>query len=158
MLDVAAKAGVSQATVSLVLNENRGVRLSVATRTRVLDAARELGYELVKRGPRRTSSDKTVIGMLVDEVSTDPWMALAFDGVREKAWEYGLTVTLAVTGGDPRDGSTGSGNDVPAAAVGCGLRHDPHPPDGAREAAVRPTDRPAELLRRRATPAVDRAG
>ncbi len=101
MLDVAAKAGVSQATVSLVLNDNRGVRLSVTTRTRVLEAAHELGYELVKRGPRRTTSDKTVIGMLVDELSTDPWMALAFDGVREKAWEYGLTVTLAVTGGDP---------------------------------------------------------
>ena len=101
MLDVAAKAGVSQATVSLVLNDNRGVRLSVTTRTRVLEAAHELGYELVKRGPRRTTSDKSVIGMLVDELSTDPWMALAFDGVREKAWEYGLTVTLAVTGGDP---------------------------------------------------------
>ncbi len=101
MLDVAARAGVSQATVSLVLNDVQGVRLSTTTRTRVLAAAHELGYELVKRGPRRATSDKTVIGMVVDEISTDPWMALAFDGVREKAWEYGLTVTLAVTRGDP---------------------------------------------------------
>ncbi len=101
MLDVAAKAGVSQATVSLVLNESQGVRLSGATRARVLDAARELGYEHVRRGPRRASSDKTMICMLVDEMSTDPWMAMAFDGVRDKAWEYGLTVNLAVTRGDP---------------------------------------------------------
>ena len=66
----------------------------------MLEAARDLGYELVKRGPRQTTTDKTIIGFVVDEISTDPWMALAFDGVREKAWEYGLTVNLAVTRGD----------------------------------------------------------
>jgi LacI family transcriptional regulator len=100
MMDVAAKAGVSQATVSLVMNDSQGVRLSEATRRRVLEAAQELGYELVKRGPRQTTTDKTIIGFVVDEISTDPWMALAFDGVREKAWEFGLTVNLAVTRGD----------------------------------------------------------
>lgn len=100
MLDVAAKAGVSQATVSLVMNDSQGVRLSGATRARVLEAAQEIGYELVKRGPRRTAGDRSVIGLVVDEISTDPWMALGFDGVREKAWEYGLTVHLAVTRGD----------------------------------------------------------
>lgn len=100
MVDVAARAGVSQATVSLVMNDNQGVRLSEVTRKRVLEAAKELGYELVKRGPRQTTTDKTIIGFVVDEISTDPWMALAFDGVREKAWEYGLTVNLAVTRGD----------------------------------------------------------
>lgn len=100
MMDVAAKAGVSQATVSLVLNESQGVRLSEATRARVMEAARALGYELVKRGPRQTSNGKTIIGFLADEISTDPWMALAFDGAREKAWEFGLTVNLTVTRGD----------------------------------------------------------
>ncbi|MEO8242701.1 MAG: LacI family DNA-binding transcriptional regulator [bacterium] len=101
MMDVAAQAGVSQATVSLVLNDNSGARLSEVTRARVIEAARELGYELVKRGPRRPVVDKTVIGLVVDEISTDPWMALGFDGVREKAWEFGLTVNLTVTHGDP---------------------------------------------------------
>lgn len=105
MTEVAAKAGVSQATVSLVMNDRQGVRLSQATRQRVFAAARELGYELVKRGPRPASNDKTIIGFVVDEISTDPWMALAFDGAREKAWEFGLTVTLAVTrgGNDMKD-------------------------------------------------------
>lgn len=100
MMDVAAKAGVSQATVSLVMNDSQGVRLSDATRKRVLAAARELGYELIRRVPRQATTDKTAIGLVVDELSTDPWMALAFDGVREKAWEFGLTVHLGVTRGD----------------------------------------------------------
>ena len=100
MMDVAARAGVSQATVSLVMNGSQGVRLSEATRSRVLEAAQALGYELVRRGPRQTATDKTTIGFVVDEISTDPWMALAFDGMREKAWEFGLTVNLAVTRGD----------------------------------------------------------
>ena len=41
-----------------------------------------------------------MIAFVADEVATDPWMALAFDGVRDKALEYGLTACLAVTRGD----------------------------------------------------------
>ncbi|MEV6449121.1 LacI family DNA-binding transcriptional regulator [Amycolatopsis sp. NPDC051716] len=43
--DIARVAGVSQATVSVVLGGNRtGVRLAESTRLRVLEAARRLGY------------------------------------------------------------------------------------------------------------------
>ncbi|MFD3538250.1 LacI family DNA-binding transcriptional regulator [Streptomyces sp. NPDC058662] len=42
--DVARLAGVSRATVSFVLNDTQGHRVSAATRARVLDAARQLGY------------------------------------------------------------------------------------------------------------------
>lgn len=42
--DVARLAGVSRATVSFVLNDTPGHRVSESTRTRVLDAARQLGY------------------------------------------------------------------------------------------------------------------
>ncbi|EOD63688.1 LacI family DNA-binding transcriptional regulator [Amycolatopsis vancoresmycina] len=50
--DIARVAGVSQATVSVVLGGNRtGVRLAESTRLRVLETARRLGYAdpLVKR-------------------------------------------------------------------------------------------------------------
>jgi len=100
MMDVASRAGVSQATVSLVLNNIEGARLSDVTRAKVLDAARALGYQLVRRGPRYHNGDKTVIAFIVDEISTDPWMGIAFDGIREKAWEFGLTVNMVVTRGD----------------------------------------------------------
>src|SRR5579864_2114052 len=45
MTDVAAIAGVSQSSVSLVLNKMAGARISEATRARVLEAARSIGYE-----------------------------------------------------------------------------------------------------------------
>ena len=101
MTDIASLAGVSQTTVSLVLNDALGARLADQTRERVLDAAKALDYKLVKRGARKLSAtDATVIGFVVDEMSTDPWCAIALDGARDKAWEYGLTVRVAVTRGD----------------------------------------------------------
>ena len=40
------------------------------------------------------------LGFVVDELSTDPWCAIALDGAREKAWEHGFTISAAVTRGD----------------------------------------------------------
>ena len=42
--DVARRAGVSTATVSLVLSDRPGVRISDATRVRVREAAEELEF------------------------------------------------------------------------------------------------------------------
>jgi LacI family transcriptional regulator len=101
MTEVAAAAGVSQTTVSLVLNDALGARLSAKTRQRVLEAAKSLNYRLVKRGAARPSfTGASVIGFVVDELSTDPWCAAAMDGAREKAWEHGLTISAAVTRGN----------------------------------------------------------
>lgn len=99
MVDVANQARVSQTTVSLVLNHADGARLSAETRRRVMEAADRIGYRLVRRGPLSLSSP-TSIGFVCDEISTDPWTAIELDGVREKAWEHGLTVTTMVTRGD----------------------------------------------------------
>lgn len=101
MVDVAAAAGVSQTTVSLVLNNSLGARLSTTTRQRVREAARELGYALPRRGPTRPDPvGATTIGFVSDEISTDPWCAMQLDAVREKAWEHGLTVSAGVTHSD----------------------------------------------------------
>ena len=100
MMDVAARAGVSQATVSLVLNGSPGARLSDLTRKRVKKAADELGYKLVQRGHSRSEVEQGVICFIADEITTDPWTALAFDGAREKALEYGVNVNFMATRGD----------------------------------------------------------
>ena len=99
MIDVAAEARVSQTTVSLVLNHADGARLSAETRDRVLKAAAKLGYQPVRRGGA-TESATASIGFICDEMSTDPWTAIALDGVREKAWARGLTVMVMATRGD----------------------------------------------------------
>ena len=49
MIDVAKRAGVSQATVSLVLNDAGGTRVAAATRARVHEAAGALGYRIWRR-------------------------------------------------------------------------------------------------------------
>ncbi|KIQ70427.1 LacI family DNA-binding transcriptional regulator [Wenxinia marina] len=100
MMDVAARAGVSQATVSLVLNGSPGARLSDATKSRVRAAAEAVGYRLTRRPAARQPVAEKLIGFIADELSTDPWMPLAFDGAREKALEYGVTMTLVSRQGE----------------------------------------------------------
>ena len=99
MTEVASRAGVSQTTVSLVLNDASGARLSRETRQRVLDAANDLGYRISTRKLTQPDSGGA-IGFIADEFATDPWMALAMDGMREKAWESGITIKAASTRGD----------------------------------------------------------
>jgi DNA-binding LacI/PurR family transcriptional regulator len=62
--DIARVAGVSQATVSVVLGGNRtGVRLSERTRLRVLEAAERLGYVPDPVAKRLTSSRNNLLGL-----------------------------------------------------------------------------------------------
>src|SRR5258705_13988193 len=73
MTDIAKSTGVSQSTVSLVLNNATGAKFSEATRTRVLRAAHDLGYRLSSREPVPASKDeRRLIVYLADEISTSP--------------------------------------------------------------------------------------
>lgn len=101
MMDVAAMAGVSQATVSLVLNGSPGAKLTDETRRRVVNAAQEIGYQLTRRSAKRAPGNQSNIVFIADELTTDPWMALAYEGARDKALELGMNVCLAVSHGDP---------------------------------------------------------
>jgi LacI family transcriptional regulator len=100
MTEVAVAAGVSQTTVSLVLNEVKGARFSADTRRRVAEAAERLNYQAVPRRAAAGNIARGSIAFVIDEISTDPWMAVAMDGLREKAWEHGILVTTATTRGD----------------------------------------------------------
>ncbi len=103
MTDVAKAAGVSQSTVSMVLNNVSGSRLAAETRSRVLAAALELGYNLPRQEAAAPESapKKRVIAYLVDEISTSPHPVVSLDGARDAAWQRGYTVQLAVTRGKP---------------------------------------------------------
>ena len=100
MTDVAELAGVSQTTVSLVLNGAAKARLAAETRDRVARAATALGYAFVPRPAVPPPGEAGLIGFVVDQMATDPWCALALDGIRSQASERGFTVLAAVTGGD----------------------------------------------------------
>lgn len=130
MTDVAKASGVSQSTVSMVLNQASGARLSAETRARVLQAAVALGYRLPHRAPisalaaslpqaagaadgstysatqaltiaSQGHSAPGIIGYLVDEISTSPHPVVSVDGARDVAWQQGLALQVMVTRNNP---------------------------------------------------------
>ena len=102
MTDIARAAGCSQATVSVVLNNAPGVKISSTTRARVIEVARELGYaapafvHLPAQQPVRPSKSGT-IGFVVDQLSTSPEAVVAIEGVRQASWDDGRVVLIAQT-------------------------------------------------------------
>jgi LacI family transcriptional regulator len=102
MTDVARIAGVSQSSVSLVLNEMSGARISADTRARVIEAARQIGYELPRiRQEMRAAAAHQTIAYLVDEISTSPHPVVNLDGARDFAFEQGILVAAHVTRSNP---------------------------------------------------------
>jgi LacI family transcriptional regulator len=97
--DVAAAAGVSVTTVSLVMNDVEA-RISEETRRRVRDAARAVGYapSSVARG-LRTQQTRTV-GLISDQIATTPFAGRMLAGAQDAARENGHLVYLLDTGGD----------------------------------------------------------
>jgi len=99
MVDIALQAGVSQATVSLVLSDVVNARVSAETRARVQAIAAELGY--VRRGAAGRPAGARVIGMIIDDVSTTPFASPLIEGARDAAAAQNCIVALFCTGGDP---------------------------------------------------------
>ena len=89
--DVARRAGVSQATVSLVLGGNPRARVSAQTRERVMRAAGELGYRpnILARGLVQRKS--YAIGVMVPDLS-NPFFLDVVTGVQRVAAEAGYAV------------------------------------------------------------------
>ena len=100
MHDVAAAAGVSQATVSLVLNSASGSRFSEETRRRVRDAVDRLGYRTNAHAKVLRDGVAGMIGFIGDSVATSPFADAIIEGAQERAWEDGLLLLTVNTGGD----------------------------------------------------------
>src|ERR1700733_10558856 len=116
MTDVARIGGVVQTSVSLILNRMAGARISEATRQRVAEAAREIGYELPSSRRPITALDRNVIAYVVDEISSSPHPVVSFDGARDAGWESGFIVAAHVTRSNP---------ELEAATIDA-IRRDPH--------------------------------
>jgi DNA-binding LacI/PurR family transcriptional regulator len=94
MQDIADASGVSQSTVSRVLNDAAtAVPIAAVTRERVLAAADRLGYRPnpLARGLR--GSKTMLLGIIVREIS-DPFFATAVEAVSLQARERGYNVVL----------------------------------------------------------------
>jgi DNA-binding LacI/PurR family transcriptional regulator len=95
LAEVAARAGVSEATVSRVLNSKPGV--SAATRSTVLTALDVLGYE---RPTKLRGERARLVGLVLPELQNPIFPALA-ESVGAQLAQHGLTPVLCTqtTGG-----------------------------------------------------------
>lgn len=98
MNDIARAAGVSQATVSLVLNQSRNIKLSDETRQRVIGVAADLGYNRLPaiHAPRNQEE----VALLVSSLqSYDPFID-AISQARDAAWRNETLLTVYDYGDD----------------------------------------------------------
>lgn len=105
MTDVAQVAGCSQTTVSFVLNGTPGIKISDATRSRVMEAARSLGYVTSPSAHAPIENGRHTldgaIGFVSDQIATSPEAAVAIEGARQAAWDGGSLLLVAQTLNDP---------------------------------------------------------
>lgn len=86
MADVSRAAGVSQTTVSLILNGRDG-KISEATRERVLATVRDLDYRPNRAAQGLRLGKSSTIGFLTDEIAIEPFSGPMIAGIHDLAWE-----------------------------------------------------------------------
>jgi LacI family transcriptional regulator len=94
MHDVARRAGVSQPLVSQVIGGSRSVRVSEATRDRILRAAEELGYRPNVIARALVHSRSYSVGVVIPDLY-NPFFADVVAGAERVASDEGYAVLLA---------------------------------------------------------------
>ncbi len=98
--DVAARARVSTATVSYVINDKPSKNLLPETRERVLKAARELGYRPSTAARSIRTQQSNLIGFITDEIATTPYAGAVIKGAQDVARLHNKLLLLINTDGD----------------------------------------------------------
>ncbi len=94
MTDIAARAGVSQTTVSFVLNgRESSVRISESTRNRVLAAAEELGYRSNHLARAMRTGSTNMLGFIGGDLCSEH-VGRMLDGALEEAEKHGFTLKI----------------------------------------------------------------
>lgn len=94
--DVAEKAGVSQATVSMVLNKKYNVSFSKEVIEKVEAAAEELGYVLPKRRTRKEDRREKLL-VVISPNLTNPYYVMLLQGIESRASEQGFGIFMCNT-------------------------------------------------------------
>lgn len=94
--DVARMAGVSQATVSMVLNKKYNVSFSKEVIQAVEEAAKVLGYEIPRRQQRRESKREKLLVVFCPNL-TNPYYVMLLQGIEAKAKEMKYAIYVCNT-------------------------------------------------------------
>ncbi|MFV0432463.1 MAG: LacI family DNA-binding transcriptional regulator [Leucobacter sp.] len=97
---MARLAGMSPASVSLILNDRPGSRLSAEAAERVRAAADELGYRPNPAAQSLRLGRTRTIGFVSDRVTVTRYASAMIGGVLDAARSHGHTVLITETGGD----------------------------------------------------------
>ena len=100
--DVASLAGVSQSTVSRVLNPKGDSIISEDTAQRVREAAQQLGYSPNPLARALRGDNTNLIGLAVREIG-DPFFASLIEILNEQAKEQDYNVVLGHVHSDPSE-------------------------------------------------------
>lgn len=100
MHDVARLAGVSQSTVSFVVNNLPSV--APETRDRVNQAIQTLGFRVNRSAQSLRGTPNRTIGFITNQMATSPFAGQALLGAQQAAWKEGY-VLLIVDAGDSAD-------------------------------------------------------
>lgn len=98
MNDIAKEAGVSQATVSFVLNNRKdsGVKISESTKQKVIVAAEKLNYSLNDAAKALVTGHFSTIQLFISDI-TDPFFGEFIHGVEDIAIVKGYKILLRST-------------------------------------------------------------
>ena len=102
MTDIAKQAGVSQSTVSLVLNDVPGSKVSTATRDAVLRIAAAIGYPVPRHRRHGGAHERRLIVYLTDELATSPHTMQTIDGASAAAWDHDCLLAVFAGRSDPQ--------------------------------------------------------
>ena len=97
MKDVARHAGVSQPTVSFVLNDRRDVSVAEETRTRVWEAAKELNFQPNRAAQSLRSNRSYTVGVIADRLVSQPYAGHIVLGVQQAVQEAGYVCFVVET-------------------------------------------------------------
>ncbi|WP_456297203.1 LacI family DNA-binding transcriptional regulator [Vibrio sp. AK197] len=92
MLDIATAVGVSQPTVSIILNGSDSVKISQETRDKVINKAKELGYKM--RAHIYHAQSHRRIALLVNSMNMHDPFINALSAAKVRAWELDAILTV----------------------------------------------------------------
>ncbi len=104
MVDVAKIAGVSQSTVSFVINNRRDVVVAEKTRQRVLEIAAKLNYQPNRTAQSLRLNQTYVVGVIATGIVAGPYAGGIVTGIQRAAQSEGqLCLVVDVSGGHQPD-------------------------------------------------------